>query len=810
MKKRTFFACFIFCLLNSPYLLAQTGTPKSTEQQILGSDEKFISVGNLKFRDFNKNGKLDIYEDYRQSIEKRANDLLQKMTIEEKLVQLQSPWIGKAKIFKQNKFDFNKAKDAFPNGLGEILQLSHGNGVLNVQKTPVSADVAVLANQTQNYFINGTRLGIPVLFLEEALHGLMIKDGTMFPTSLGMSCSWNEELTTQVFDAIAKEARAIGTHRVLAPVIDLAMDPRWGRTEETMGEDPYLTSRLGVAKVKALQGNTDTPDSNHVAANLKHFGAHGTCEGGSNAGPSFISERELREIYFKPFRAAIVEGKALGIMPNYNEISGIPVHSNKWMLTDILRKEWGFKGIIESDLMAVAELNNKHHIVATNSEAGAKALNAGVDIELCLTDACMDSLPAAIKRNQTTMNDLNSAVLKVLEMKFRLGLFEHPYINTKNTGLIGLQAHRDLALKAARQSIVLLKNDNNILPLDRKKIKRIAVIGPNADECNLGGYSQFPRTSISPLQALKEKYKDVEFVYAEGCRLTPTGDRRAKAILPLRAENLKLIQQAVEIAKNVDAIVVMLGSNNIISREATGPETPGDLANLELLGDQNELVDSLSTLKKPLVAFVFSGPPISCAHLNKTVPAVVQCWYLGQETGYAVAETLFGINNPTGKLSISIPRSAGHLPDYYYVKPSARINTYNMDSISALYPFGYGLSYTTYQYTNLRIEKEFIRSNENVVVSIDVKNTGKVVGEEIVQLYIRDEVSSVTRPVKELKDFKRIPLNPGETKTVNFTITPDKLKFYDLNMKEVIEPGVFDIMVGASSRNYNTIKLNVL
>lgn len=810
MKKRIYVACIFLSQLCTPVLQAQTGTSKSTEQQILGSDEKFISVGNLKFRDFNKNGKLDIYEDYRQPIEKRAKDLLQKMTIEEKLVQLQSPWIGKAKLFKQNKFDFDKAKDAFPYGLGEILQLSHGNGVLNAQKTPVSADVAVLANQTQNYFINGTRLGIPVLFLEEALHGLMIKDGTMFPTSLAMSCSWNEELTTEVFDAIAKEARSIGTHRVLAPVIDLAMDPRWGRTEETMGEDPYLTSILGVAKVKALQGNTDTPDSNHVAANLKHFGAHGTCEGGSNAGPSFLSERELREFYFKPFRAAIIEGKALGIMPNYNEISGLPVHANKWMLTDVLRKEWGFKGIIISDLMAVAELNNKHFIAENNTEAGAKALNAGVDIELCLTNACVDSLTTAVKKGQTTLAAINNAVVNVLEMKFRLGLFEHPYINTNNTGIIGSETHRALALKAAQQSIVLLKNQNSLLPLDRKKHKRILVVGPNADECNLGGYSQIPRTTVSPLQALKEKYKDVEFTYAEGCRLTPTGDRRAKAILAPRAENLKLIGQAMEAAKNVDAIVLMLGANNIISREATGVNTPGDLANLELLGDQNELVDSLNTLKKPIAAFVFSGPPISFAHLEKTVPAIVQCWYLGQETGYAVAKTLFGDNNPSGKLSISIPRSAGHLPDYYWSKPSARVNTYNMDSISALYPFGYGLSYTSYQYANLKVSKTAIHSNENVLVSVDVKNTGKLAGEEIVQLYIRDEVSSVTRPIKELKDFKRVALNPGETKTVNFTITPDKLKFYNLNMKELVEPGVFDVMVGSSSNNYSTIKFTVL
>jgi beta-glucosidase len=810
MKKMLFILSAMLGLCSIHSNGQQVPPAKTTVADGTETTEKFVIVDKLKFRDFNKNGKLDIYEDYRKPIEVRAKDLLSKMTMDEKLVQLQSPWIGKAKLFKQNKFDREKALDAFPNGLGEILQLSHGNSVLSAKKTPVSADVAVLANKTQEFFINNTRLGIPVLFLEETLHGLMIKDGTMFPSSLAMSCSWNENMTSDVFEAIAKEARAIGAHSVLAPVVDLAIDPRWGRTEETMGEDPYLTSRLGVAKVKALQGNTEFPDSNHVAANLKHFGAHGQCEGGSNAGPVFISERELREVNFKPFKAAIVEGKALGIMPNYNEISGMPVHANKWMLTDVLRKEWGFKGIVISDLMAVTELRNKHFIAANASEAAAKALNAGVDIELTLNSAVNDSIPAAIKKGTTSLSNLNIAVFHMLEMKFRLGLFERPYINTNNTEIIGSAAHRALALEAARQSIVLLKNDNGLLPLDRKKYKKIAIIGPNADQCNLGGYSQIPRTSISPLQAIKEKYKDVEIVYAEGCKLTLEGSRQAVTQLASHEDNLKLIRDAMEIAKTADVIVLMLGGNNLISREATSADTPGDLANLELLGNQNELVDSLNTLKKPMTAFVFSGPPISFLHLDKTVPAIVQCWYLGQETGYAVAETLFGDNNPSGKLTMSIARSAGHLPVYYYAKPSARTNPYNLDKITPLYPFGYGLSYTKYAYSNLKISKPAITAKENVIVTVDVKNTGEKAGEEIVQLYIRDKVSSLTRPIKELKDFRRIALAPGETKQVSFTITPDKLQFYDINMKEVIEPGDFDIMVGSSSQTYNTINLTVL
>jgi beta-glucosidase len=777
--------------------------------------EKFIVVGNLRFRDFNKNGKLDVYEDDRKPIEQRAKDLLSKMTMQEKIAQLKSPWEGKAKMFTGNTFDRNKAAQIFSNGLGEILSFSHGGFVFSPEKTPHAADVAVLANQAQNYFITGTRLGIPVLFLEEALHGLMVKDATVFPSALGMASSWDDTLTSEVFEAIAQEARAIGTHRVLAPVLDLALDPRWGRTEETMGEDPYLVSRLGVDKVKALQGDSDKPDSNHVAANLKHFGAHGMAEGGINTGPVFVSERWLREVNFKPFKAAVVDGKALGVMPNYNEISGIPTHANKWMLTDVLRNEWRFKGLVISDLGAVSQLMTVHHIAKDSAEAGADAIKAGVDIELTGDKAMVDHLPEAIKNGYISVAEIDKAVLDVLKQKFILGVFDHPYVDVSHTDVVGSIDHRALALKAARESIVLLKNDGGVLPFDRKKYKTIAVIGPNADKCILGGYSQIPRNTISPWAALKEKYNDVNFVYAEGVKLTTSGEGFRPTKFASHEENIKLIHEAVDLAKSADAIVLMIGGNDVISREAVSPYSPGDLADLELLGDQNDLIDSLNALNKPTAAFVFSGPPISFVHLQKTVPAIVQCWYLGQETGYAVAETIFGDNNPSGKLPITIARSVGHLPAYYFAKPSARTLPYNADNVTPslpvtpMYPFGFGLSYTTYQYSHLKISTPTITPKENAIVTVDVKNTGERTGEEIVELYIHDEVSSITRPVKELKDFKRIALAPGETKQVSFTITPDKLKFYNVNMKETVEPGDFDIMVGPSSQKYDTVKLTV-
>lgn len=774
------------------------------------SIDLFVSVGNLKFRDFNKNGKLDIYEDYRKPIEVRAKDLLSKMTIEEKLFQLRTPWIGKSKLFTKNKFDGEKAIKAYPNGLGAVSRISEGNASLTKSKAPRATEIPDMANDLQGFFISKTRLGIPAIFAEEGLHGLLIKDGTMFPSALGMSSAWNEELTTEVFTLIAKEARAIGIHRVLGPVLDLGLDPRWGRIEETMGEDPYLITRLGLAQVKALQGNNGNPDSNHVISMLKHLGAHGQPEGGSNAGPVFISQRQLREVNLKPFKAAVMEGKALAVMPNYNEISGVPTHADRWLLTDVLRNEWGFTGVVNSDLEATGQLKDFHHIAATAEEAAALALNAGVDVEQ--TDHFMyTSLPDAIKNHRTTTETLNKSVLRLLELKFKIGLFEHPFVETNRASIVGSDEHRAVALKAARQSMVLLKNDNDLLPLDRNKVKKIALIGPNADQCLLGSYAHIPKNQISPLAAIKEKYKDIETVYAKGCQLTADNQSAlGTTVLAPREENLKLIQEAVKAAKDVDVIVLVLGGNEKISREAVTPTIPGDLTNLELLGDQNELIDSLKTLNKPMVAFVFSGPPISFVHLQKTVPSIVQCWYLGQETGYAFAETLFGENNPSGKLTISIPRSAAHIPSYYYMKPTARERGYNLDSIDPLYPFGYGLSYTKYVYSNLKISKPTISDKESVNVTIDVQNTGSRSGEEIVQLYIRDKVSSVTRPIKELKDFKRIALNAGETKQVSFTITPDKLKFYDLNMKEVVEPGDFDIMVGPSSQKYDTVLLTVI
>ena len=763
------------------------------------------------FIDLNKNGIKDIYEDSEQTVQARVENLMELMTLEEKVAQTECIWIHKFELFSNNIFDVEKAKKVIPFGLGHLGRPNEGSfykfaGGLNAQES------AELANNIQKYFIENTRLGIPVIFHEESLHGQKAQDATIFPSVIGMSSSWNDDLISEVFSNIAKEVRYRGGSQVLAPVVDLALDPRWGRTDETLGEDPYLTSRLGVAIVKAYQGNSKRIDGDHVAATIKHMGVHGQPESGTNAAPVFVSERHLRQTFLKPFEACVKEGGVLSIMAAYPENSGVPSHADRWLFNDLLRNEWGFEGMVVSDYGGIQELETRHHIAENAREAAQLAITAGVDMELPDPYA-YPTLLELVKSGKLNLKTLNKAVARILELKFRLGLFDEPYVDSaKAKDFVGNSQMRNLALKAARQSMILLKNQENLLPLDPKTDKKIAIIGPNADECLLGGYAGTPKQTITPLKAIKEKYPEVDVTYAKGCELVHLQEKKYRSPVPslvAKEENITLINEAVKVAKDADIILLFLGANEFISRESMGAKHGlGDLANLELFGEQNELIDSLSELNKPIVAFVFSGPPISFLNLSQKAQSIIQCWYLGQETGYAIAETLFGDSNPSGKLTISVPRSAGHIPSYYYYKPSAR-RGYNFDDISPLYPFGYGLSYTSYEYGKLRISQQQMNINESVEASIDISNIGTVDGEEIVQLYIHDKVSSLTRPIKELKDFKRVSIKAGETQNVKFEIDADKLKFFNIDMKEVVEPGEFEIMVGPNSQDTEVINLVV-
>jgi beta-glucosidase len=676
--------------------------------------------------------------------------------------------------------------------------------------------MAELTNAIQKFFLENSRLGIPVIFHEECLHGHAAPDGTSFPQPIALGATFNPELVERLFTMTALEARLRGAHHALTPVVDVAREPRWGRVEETYGEDPYLVSRLGIAAVKGFQGNRNFRDKRHILATLKHFVGHGQPESGMNCAPANVSMRVLRETFLYTFQEALREAGAVTLMASYNEIDGVPSHANKWLLRDVLRKEWGFKGFIVSDYYAIWELGYRpdthgHFVAKDKKESCRLAVEAGVNIELPDPD-CYLHLVELVKKGVLKEKQLDEMVAPMLYWKFELGLFDDPYVDPDEADRVaGCEEHAELALDAAHEAITLLKNENNLAPIDLNAIKTIAVIGPNADRSLLGGYSGMPKRDISVLEGIKQKVgKKVKVLYSEGCKITIGGSWNQDAVVASDPEeDRRQIAEAVKVAKKADVIVLAIGGNEQTSREAWNLQHMGDRTSLDLIGRQEELVKAMLALGKPVIVFLFNGRPLSVNILEQHVPVVYECFYLGQETGRAVADVLFGDYNPGGKLPISFPRSVGHLPVFYNYKPSAR-RGYLFDDVSPLYAFGYGLSYTTFKLENARLTKKRIARNGSTQVLVDVTNTGSREGSEVVQLYIRDVVSTVTRPVKELKGFKKVWLKPGETTTVIIDITPASLKFWDVNMKYVVEPGEFEIMVGTSSRDADLTKLKLV
>jgi len=751
------------------------------------------------------------YQDPKLPVEQRVTDLLKRMTLEEKIAQLEGSWQNRDNVkdpqalFVDEKRNFLPAQASrlLKNGLGEMSRPSEKHG---------PREMADFTNTLQKWMKENTRLGIPILFHEECLHGHAAPRGTSFPQAIALASTWDPVLVRDVFAATAAEVRARGAQQCLAPVLDLARDPRWGRTEETYGEDPYLVSSIGVAAIQGFQGVDPFIDKSHVVATAKHFAVHGQPEGGTNVAPGNYSERVIREYFLKPFKAAVEEGGVQSVMPSYNEIDGIPSHGNKHLLDDVLRREWGFPGVVVSDYFAIADLNVLHHIVSNNDEAAKLALESGVDVELPFGNA-YHSLIKQVREGKVSQGDVDRAVGRILRLKFLTGLFDDASVDPDYAEKITNNAeHQQLALKAAHEAIILLKNQNNLLPLDRTKYKRIAVIGPNAAELHLGGYSDNPGRGVSILQGIKNKVgSTAEVLYSEGCKITETPpDWNAdKVVLGDPALNAKRIAAAVQVSKKADIVMLVLGENEQTSREAWAPTHEGDRDNLDLLGNQDDLVKAILATGKPTAVFLIHGRPNSINYIAANVPAVLDGWYLGQETGTAVADVLFGDYNPGGKLPITVPRTVGQLPDYYYQKPSAK-REYLGTSTQPLFPFGYGLSYSTFKYSNLRLAPETIGPQGQTKVSVDVSNTSKIRGDEVAQLYIRDDVSSVTRPVKELRGFKRIALDPGQTRTVAFTLGPEHLSFLNRDMQRVVEPGTFKIMVGGNSVDVIETKLNVV
>jgi beta-glucosidase len=760
--------------------------------------------------------KADTLLDYKNSslpIDDRVADLLKRMTLAEKVAQMLCIWQQKeASLFDgEGKLNLEKIRPLLKDGMGQIARLSDRNNGLT------ALEMVKYTNVIQKFFREETRLGIPVIFHEECLHGLVARETTSYPQPIGLAATFNPALIEDIYSAIAEDTRARGAHQALTPVLDVAREPRWGRVEETFGEDPYLIARLGIAAVRGFQGDGSFKNKNKVIATLKHFAAHGQPESGTNCGPANFSERLLRDIFLFPFKEAVTKGKAYSVMASYNEIDGVPSHANKWLLRDLLRGEWGFEGFVVSDYFAITELNireeaTSHRVASDKSEAAFLAANSGVNIELPDRD-CYTQLVQLVESgllNESVIDDLVSSLLKY---KFMLGLFDDPYVDPKQIQTeTRLQKDRNIARRAAREVITLLKNEDEILPLHLKKGSTLAIIGPNADRILLGGYSGQPKYYTTVLQGIKERLDNkINILHSEGCKITVGGSWNEDAVvLPDPEDDRKSIEQAVKIAAKADTVVLALGGNEQTSREAWSRYHLGDRNSTELLGMQNNLARAIIATGKPVIVLLFNGRPNSINFLQKNAHAILECWYLGQETGHAVADVLFGDYNPCGKLPISIPRSVGHIPCYYNHKPSDR-RGYLFDDHTPIYPFGYGLSFTSFEFSNLRLEKPIISSAESTQVLIDVKNTGKIPGEEIVQMYIRDLVSSVTRPVKELKGFKKICLDPGETITVAFTISFEHLAFTNINMEYTVEPGDFEIMVGNSSRaqDLSTVTLHV-
>jgi beta-glucosidase len=745
------------------------------------------------------------YRDPKLAVDKRVADLLRRMTLAEKVAQLGSVNWDKNRLDDPQTHELSQAsaEKLMPDGIGEVTRPSDHHD---------ARGAVAFANAIQKFLIEKTRLGIPAVLHEEALHGLVAPGGTSFPQAIGLAATFDPELVEQSFTVAARQARARGVQHVLAPVIDVARDPRWGRIEETYGEDPYLVTRMGVAAIRGFQGRqaAGAPvDAQRVLATAKHFAAHGTPEGGRNGAPGNYSAHIVREVFLPPFEAAVREANVATVMASYNEVDGIPAHANQWLLTEVLRGEWKFPGLVISDYFGIAELERKHHVVATLPEAGRAALEAGVDLEAPQIEGFV-TLGADVKAGRLPVATIDRAVARVLRVKFLLGLFEHPYVDANLEG--ERPADRALARRAAQESIILLKNERNTLPLDPARLKSIAVIGPNAAVTRLGGYSGAPDRPVSVVEGVRARLGDkVRVSTAPGCGLT-VGNRGwidDVVELPNPADDARLTAEAIKVAAAADVVLLVLGQNEQLSREAWADNHRGDRTSLDLPGRQMELARAVLATGRPTVLLLIHGSPLTIPELAQNVPAILDAYYLGEETGTAIADVLFGDVSPAGRLPLTVPRAVGTIPAYYDYKPSAR-RLYLFEQPGPQWPFGYGLSYTTFQYDNLTVTPQKIALDGKTTVSVTVTNSGHRASDEVVQLYIHDVVSSVTRPVQELKGFRRIHLTPGESKQVAFPLGFDELSLYDVKMKRVVEPGRFEVMVGGSSDSVKKMNLDVV
>jgi beta-glucosidase len=749
-----------------------------------------------------------LYKDAGKPVTERAEHLLSLMTLEEKVGQLIQLFGWQTYQYKEGTFTINDAfkEKVKQGGIGSLygmLRADPWTGVtLENGLSPEAGAKAV--NAIQRYVLEHSRLGIPLLIGEECSHGHMAIGATVFPVPLSLGSSWNVDLYREVCRAVALETRSQGGAVTYSPVLDVVRDPRWGRTEECFGEDAFLISQFAVAAVEGLQGN-DLRNQRSVGATLKHFAGYGASEGGQNAAPVHMGKRELLEVDLLPFRKA-VEAGAVSIMPAYHEIDGIPCTVHHELLEDILRKDWGFDGLVITDCGAIEMVASGHDVAEDGLSAAVQAINAGIDMEMS-GEMFGKYLVQAVQNHKLEMAVLDQAVLRVLNLKFKLGLFENPYADpTLAKEVIGSKAHTELAQKIAAESIILLKNENNLLPLEPAKFGKIAVIGPNAAT----GYNQLgDYTSPQPvgkvvtvLDGITNKLGAERVLYAPGCRV--------------RGNSREGFSTAIDCAREADIIVMAVGGSSardfgegsidlktgasVVTGHTWSDMDCGegiDRLSLHLSGVQLELMQELYKLGKPMVVVYINGRPVTEPWVDEHANAILEAWYPGQEGGNAIADILFGEVNPSGKLTVSIPKHVGQLPVYYSGKRS-RGKRYLEDDVQPRYSFGFGLSYTSFEYSQLRVEPSVIKQHETATVSVEVQNTGDVAGAEVVQMYISDVASSVTRPLKELKGFAKISLEPGEKRTVQFEIGQEELQYIGPHYKYVVEPGVFKVMVGTN------------
>jgi len=741
-----------------------------------------------------------------QPVLKRVSDLLEQMTLQEKLAQLRSYWIHNLQT--KGELDLRQVESKMKHGIGQITRLG-GASTLD----PLSA--AKAANVLQHFLVEKTRLGIPAIVHEECCSGAMILGGSTFPQVIGLASTFQPELAEQMTDVIRKQLRAIGAHQGLAPVLDVSRDPRWGRVEETFGEDPILVTHFGVAYIRGLQGETLTDG---VMATGKHFVGHSLSQGGLNCGPVQVGWRELWEIFLAPFQAAIRDAKLASMMNAYPELDGEVVAASRRILTGLLRETLGFDGLVVSDYEAIPMIHNYHNMAADKSQAARLALDAGIDVELPGIDCFGDPLEAALEAGEISLDLINTAVCRHLQKKFELGLFDNPYVDEGRVlEIFETPDQRALARELARKSMVLLKNDG-LLPLS-KTVRTLAVIGPNADEGRnlLGDYTYLAHIDymklvadedssfrtidqanvnsaiklVTPLEGIRSAVSaETNVLYAKGCDNLDS--------------NASDFANAITMAQQADAVVLVLGDRSGMALTCTTGETR-DSADLALPGIQEELARAVLATGKPVVVVLVNGRPFATPWLHEQADAILEAWLPGEEGGAAIADVLFGDANPGGKLPLTIPRHVGQLPMFYNHKPSGRRSNWYVDYVSEkigpLYPFGYGLSYTSFKYGNLSIAREQATVGESVDISLEVTNSGPVAGDEVVQLYIRDLYACSPRPVRELKGYRRLTLQPGETRKLIFHLPVDQLAFYDDELQLVLEPGRIDVMVGSSSED---------